>query len=71
MSGKEFLDSVINPGTRRGYRIGFKKFCGWFGKSPREILEARKDDLTQRLGENLIEYRNRVASLNIPVAGVR
>ncbi|GAG16204.1 unnamed protein product, partial [marine sediment metagenome] len=29
--------------------------------SPREILEARKDDLTQRLGEDFIEYRNRAA----------
>jgi integrase len=61
LSVKEFLDSVINPNTRKGYRVGIKKFCEWFGKSPREILEARKDDLTQRLGEDLIEYRHRAA----------
>jgi integrase len=61
LSAKEFLDSVVNPNTRKGYRVGIKKFCEWFGKSPREILEARKDDLTQRPGEDLIEYRNRAA----------
>ena len=61
LSVKEFLDSVINPNTRKGYRVGIKKFYEWFGKSPREILEARKDDLTQRPGEDLIEYRNRAA----------
>ena len=61
LSVKEFLDSIVNPNTRKGYRIGIKKFYEWFGKSPREILEARKDDLTQRPGEDLIEYRNRAA----------
>jgi site-specific recombinase XerD len=61
LSVKEFLESVVNPNTRKGYRVGIKKFYEWFGKSPREILEARKDDLTQRSGEDLIEYRNRAA----------
>lgn len=61
LSVKEFLESVVNPNTRKGYRVGIKKFYEWFGKSPREILEARKDDLTQRPGEDLIEYRNRAA----------
>ena len=61
LSVKEFLDSVINPNTRKGYRVGIRKFCEWFGKSPREILEARKGDLTQRPKEGLIEYRNRAA----------
>jgi len=61
LSVKEFLDSIVNPNTRKGYRVGIKKFYEWFGKSPREILEARKDDLTQRHGEDLIEYRNRAA----------
>ena len=61
LSVKEFLDSVVNSNTRKGYRVGIKKFYEWFGKSPREILEARKDDLTQRPGEDLIEYRNRAA----------
>jgi len=61
LSVKAFLDSIINPNTRKGYLVGIKKFCEWFGKSPREILEARKDDLTQRPKEGLIEYRNRAA----------
>lgn len=61
LSVKEFLESVVNPNTRKGYRVGIKKFYEWFGKSPREILEARKDDLTQRPEEDLIEYRNRAA----------
>ena len=61
LSMKEFLDSVINPSTKKGYRIGINKFCEWFCQSPREILEMRKDDLTQRPDENLIEYRNRAA----------
>lgn len=61
LSVKEYLDSVANPNTKKSYRIGIKKFCEWFGKSPREVLEIRKDDLTQRDGEDLIEYRNRAA----------
>jgi integrase len=59
LSVKEFLDSVANSNTRKGYRVGINKFYKWYGKSPREILETRKDDLTQRPGEDLIEYRNR------------
>ena len=61
LSLQEFLDSVINPSTKKGYRIGIKKFCEWFRQSPREVLEMRKNDLTQRTDENLIEYRNRAA----------
>lgn len=61
LSVKEYLDSVANRNTKKEYRIGINKFCEWFDKSPKEILEMRKDDLTQRSGENLIEYRNRAA----------
>lgn len=59
LSVREFLDSVGNPSTKKQYRLGMKKFCEWFDKSPREILEMRKNDLTQRPKENIIEYRNR------------
>jgi ferredoxin len=31
LSVKEFLDSVINPNTRKGYRVGIKKFHECFG----------------------------------------
>lgn len=61
LSVQEFLDSVSNPNTKKEYRHGLDKFCSWYGRSAKEILELRKDDLTQRAGENLIEYRNRAA----------
>jgi integrase len=61
LSVQEFLDSVSNPNTKKEYRHGIKKFCEWYGKSAEEILEQRKDDLTQKAQENLIEYRNRAA----------
>jgi site-specific recombinase XerD len=61
LSVQEFLDSVSNPNTKKEYRHGLDKFCSWYGKIAEEILELRKDDLTQRAGENLIEYRNRAA----------
>lgn len=61
LSVEEFLGTVHNPNTRRGYRQGIKKFCEYYGKSAEEILEERKDDLTQRPGEGLIEYKNRAA----------
>ena len=61
LSLQEFLDSVQNPNTKKGYRYGIKKFCEWFGKNTEEILEMRKDDLTQRAGENLIEFKNRAS----------
>jgi len=61
LSTQQFLDSVSNPNTKKEYRHGIKKFCEWFGKSAEEILEMRKDDLTQKAEENLIEYRNRAA----------
>ena len=58
---KEYLDSVANSSTRKGYRLGIKKFCQWFGKPAKEVLQLRKDDLTQKPAENLIDYRNRAA----------
>ena len=61
LSVKEFLDSVINPNTKKEYKVGIRKFCEWFGKSPREVLEMRKDNLTQRPDENIIDFRNRAA----------
>jgi integrase len=61
MSVQEFLNSISNPRTRKGYRFGLNKFVEWFGKPPEEILAMRQEDLTQRPGENLVEYRNRAA----------
>ena len=57
LSVKEFLDTIHNSSTRKGYRQGIKKFCEYYGKSAEEILNERKDDLTQKHEENLIEYK--------------
>jgi site-specific recombinase XerD len=61
MSVQEFLNSINNPRTRKGYRYGLNKFVEWFNKTPEEILAMRQKDLTQKPGENLVEYRNRAA----------
>ena len=61
MSVQEFLNSISNPRTRKGYRFGLNKFVDWFGKPAEEILAMRQEDLTQKPGENLVEYRNRAA----------
>jgi site-specific recombinase XerD len=61
MSVQEFLNSISNPRTRKGYRFGLNKFVEWFGKPAEEILAMRQQDLTQKPGENLVEYRNRAA----------
>ena len=39
-----------------------------YGKSTEEILEMRKDDLTQRAGENLIEFKNRASRFSREIA---
>jgi site-specific recombinase XerD len=61
MSVREFLNSVSNPRTRKGYRFGLNKFVEWVGKPAEEVLAMRQEDLTQKAGENLIEYKNRAA----------
>jgi hypothetical protein len=38
-----------------------KSSANFTEKSAEEILDKRKDDLTQKAGENLIEYKNRSA----------
>jgi len=63
LSLQEFLDSVSNKRTRKGYKLGIKKFCEWFGKSAEEILKLRQEDLTQRSGEGLVEFKNRATRL--------
>lgn len=61
MSEQEFLGSVAKKSTYKSYKGGLKLFKEWYGKTAEEILEERKDDLTQRVGENLVEYRQRAA----------
>ncbi len=59
LSVQEFLDSVGNRHTKKEYKYGIKKFRDWFNKTPEEILEIRKDDLTPRPNENIIEAKHR------------
>ncbi len=61
MSVQKFLGSVSNLSTRKGYRFGLNKFVRWFGKPAEEVLAMRQEDLTQKPGENLVEYKNRAA----------
>jgi site-specific recombinase XerD len=61
LSVQEFLDSVGNPSTKKGYKFGLKEFVEWYGKPAEEILRIRQDDLTQKTGENVIEFKNRAA----------
>ena len=61
LSEKDFLDSVSNLRTRKGYRFGLRKFAEWYRKPIKEILDIRKDDLTQNTGENIVEFKNRAA----------
>ena len=61
LSVKEFLDTIQNPSTRKGYRQGIKKFCEYYQKTAEEILNQRKDDLTQKPGEHIIDYKNRAS----------
>ena len=38
MSVQEFLNSISNPRTRKGYRFGLNKFVEWFSKPAEDIL---------------------------------
>jgi hypothetical protein len=62
LSVNEFLDSLPSRGTRKVYKYGLNKFLEWYGKTGKEVLEERKDDLTQRPNEDIITYRNRAAN---------
>ena len=62
LSVQEFLDSLPSRGTRKVYKYGLNKFLEWYGKTGKEVLEERKDDLTQRHNEDIVTYRNRAAN---------
>jgi hypothetical protein len=62
MSVQEFLDSLPSKGTKKVYKSGLKKFLEWYGKSAEQVLQERKDDLTQRPNEDLVTYRNRASN---------
>jgi integrase len=62
MSVQEFLDSLPSKGTKKVYKMGLKKFFEWYGKTPDQVLQERKDDLTQRPDEDLVTYKNRASN---------
>jgi integrase len=62
MSVQEFLDSLPSKGTKKVYKYGLNKFLKWYGKTAGEVLEERKDDLTQRPNEDIVTYRNRASN---------
>jgi integrase len=61
MSIQEFLDSLSSKGTKKIYKMGLKKFFNWYGKTADQVLQERKDDLTQHPNEDLVTYRNRAS----------
>ena len=61
MSVQEFLDSLPSKGTKKVYKSGLKKFFEWYGKTADEVLKERKQDLTQKLNEDIVTYRNRAS----------
>lgn len=62
MSVQEFLDSLPSKGTKKVYKMGLKKFFEWYEKTPEQVLQERKDDLTQRPDEDLVTYKNRASN---------
>ena len=59
MSVQEFLDSLPSKGTKKIYKMGLKKFFEWANKTPDQVLQERKNDLTQKPNEDLVTHRNR------------
>ena len=55
---EKFLSSV-RKSTANSWRRGITLFTQWYGKDVKTILQERKDDLTPRNDENLIDQKNR------------
>lgn len=58
---EEFLSSFTSYNTLRLYRHGIELFSYWYGKSVNDILNERKDDLTPKPQENIIEAKQRAS----------
>jgi hypothetical protein len=57
---EKFLDS-LSKGTKKSYRRGLELFIQFYGKDAETILSERKDDLTPRPNENLVDAKNRAS----------
>ncbi len=63
LSVQEFLDSTIGN-TKKTYQRGLKTFFEWYKQKDNvndlnELLELRKNDLTQKPDENIVDFRFR------------
>jgi hypothetical protein len=56
---ESFLESYAKKTTRFQYERGIKLFLEFYGKSIDEILAERKDDLTPRPNETMVEAKQR------------
>lgn len=56
-----FLDSLGKKTTRYIYKRGIELFVDFCGKSVDEILQERKEDLTPRPKESMVDTRNRAS----------
>jgi len=57
---EKFLDS-LSKDTMKSYRRGLELFIEFYGKDVETILAERKDDLTPRPNENLVDAKNRAS----------
>jgi hypothetical protein len=57
---EKFLDS-LSKGTKKSYRRGLELFIEFYDKDVDTILAERKDDLTPRPNENLVNAKNRAS----------
>lgn len=55
----EKLLGSVGKSTANNYRRGLILFCEWYKKPVETILEERKDDLTPRPSENIIDQKQR------------
>ena len=63
LSAQEFLDST-RGNTKTTYQRGLKIFFEWYSQkenanSLEDVLKLRKEDLTQKPNENIVDYRFR------------
>jgi len=58
-SMEAFLNSYSRKSTMRMYRRGLQLFAEWYDKDIEAILQERKDDLTPRPNESLVEAKQR------------
>lgn len=56
---EDFLSSYDRKSTSRMYKRGLDLFLEWYGKDIEAVLAERKNDLTVRANENLVEAKQR------------